>query len=38
MGAPAEPTCPRCRGEGLDPGLRAAILEAIEQAEAVPAG
>lgn len=36
MGAPAEPTCPRCRGDGLDPALRAAIIEAIESAEAVP--
>ena len=37
MGAPAEPTCPRCLGDGLSPALRAAVNEALEQAERQPA-
>jgi hypothetical protein len=36
MGAPDEPTCPRCLDEGLDPGLRAAISDAIDAAERSP--
>ncbi len=36
MGAPDEPTCQSCLEEGLPPGLRAQIAEAIESAEAVP--
>ena len=36
MGAPDEPTCPRCREDGLTPGLRAEIEEALE-AETAPA-
>jgi len=40
MGAPDEPTCPRCLEGGLDPALRAAISEVIESSERVsqPAG
>ena len=37
MGAPETPTCPRCLDGGLEPGLRAAIAEALEQAERAPA-
>ena len=37
MGAPDQPTCPRCLGDGLDAGLRAAISEVIEEAERTPA-
>jgi hypothetical protein len=37
MGAPDTPTCPRCLERELDPGLRAAIEEAIEHAERTPA-
>jgi hypothetical protein len=37
MGAPDTPTCPRCLERELDPGLRAAISEAIEEAERIPA-
>jgi hypothetical protein len=33
MGAPSEPTCPRCLDGGIDPALRAAISEAIESSE-----
>lgn len=33
MGAPDEPTCPRCLEGGLDPGLRATISELIEASE-----
>ena len=35
MGAPEQPTCPRCLGDGLDAGLRAAINEVIEEAAAL---
>lgn len=40
MGAPDEPTCPRCIDGGLDPALRAAISEVIESTERIsePAG
>ncbi|MGE0227890.1 MAG: hypothetical protein AB7I38_00790 [Dehalococcoidia bacterium] len=40
MGAPDEPTCPRCIEGGLDPALRAAISEVLESSERVtqPAG
>jgi hypothetical protein len=37
MGAPDAPTCPRCLDGDLDPGLRAAISEALEAAETAPA-
>jgi hypothetical protein len=37
MGAPSEPTCPRCLDDGMDPGLRAAISEVIESSERTPA-
>jgi len=33
MGAPDEPTCPRCLSDGIDPALRAAISDAIESSE-----
>jgi hypothetical protein len=36
MGAPDEPTCPKCLDDGLDPGLRAAISEVIESSERSP--
>lgn len=36
MGAPDEPTCPRCLDDGLAPGLRAAISEVIESSERSP--
>ena len=36
MGAPDEPTCARCLDDGLPPGLRAEIREAIERAESAP--
>ena len=36
MGAPDEPTCQSCLDQGLAPGLRAQISEAIESVEAVP--
>ena len=35
-GAPDEPNCPRCRGEGVDPGLRLEIERVLEEAELVP--
>jgi hypothetical protein len=35
-GAPPEPTCPVCLGDGLDADLRTQIEEALEAAEAVP--
>ncbi|MEZ4553211.1 MAG: hypothetical protein R3B59_04815 [Dehalococcoidia bacterium] len=40
MGAPDEPTCPRCIEGGMDPALRAAISEVLESSERVaePAG
>jgi hypothetical protein len=38
MGAPDEPTCPRCREGGVDAGLRAAINEVLKQAEEAPVG
>lgn len=38
MGAPDEPTCPRCLEGGLDAGLRAQINEVLREAEEVPAG
>lgn len=39
MGAPDTPTCPRCLdGTGLAPGLRAAIEQALEAGERLPAG
>jgi len=36
MGAPSEPTCPKCLQGDLAPGLRAAISEVLRQAEEVP--
>lgn len=33
MGAPEEPTCPRCLDGALDAGLRAQISELIEASE-----
>jgi hypothetical protein len=36
MGAPDTPTCPKCLERELDPGLRAAITEVIEEAERAP--
>lgn len=36
MGAPDQPTCPKCLDDGLDPGLRAAISEVIESSERSP--
>ncbi len=33
MGAPDEPTCPKCLDDGLDAGLRAAISEVLESSE-----
>jgi hypothetical protein len=36
MGAPSEPTCPRCREGGLSPELLADIEQVLEQAEAAP--
>jgi hypothetical protein len=38
MGAPDEPTCPKCLEGGLDAGLRAQISEVLRQAEEAPAG
>ena len=37
MGAPEEPTCARCLDDGLPPGLRAQIEEALEVGAAAPA-
>ena len=37
MGAPDEPTCPRCNQEGLPPGILADVREAIERGEREPA-
>ena len=36
MGAPDEPTCPRCRDDKLPPGLLADIREALERGETAP--
>ena len=36
MGAPDEPTCARCLGDGLPPGLLADVREAIERADREP--
>ena len=36
MGAPDTPTCPKCLERELDPGLRASINQAIEEAERAP--
>lgn len=36
MGAPSSPTCQRCLDGGLDPSLRAQIVEVMEQAEEMP--
>ena len=36
MGAPDEPTCSRCREDGLGPALLADIEAALEHAEAAP--
>ena len=35
-GAPDEPNCPRCCGDGIDPALRADIERVLEEAELVP--
>jgi hypothetical protein len=37
MGAPDEPTCARCRDEGMPPGILADVREALERAETAPA-
>jgi hypothetical protein len=37
MGAPDEPTCARCRDDGLSPGLRAQIEQALGIEETAPA-
>lgn len=36
-GAPDEPNCPRCLGQGLSPELRAQLEQVLEAAEAAPA-
>ncbi len=36
MGAPDEPTCPRCRGGGVPPGILADVREALERADREP--
>ena len=35
-GAPDQPNCPRCLGQGVDPALRAEIERVLEEAEAAP--
>ncbi len=37
-GAPDQPNCPKCLGEGLSPALREELEAVLEAAEAAPVG